>query len=629
MDLLSKLYLPGVRVDILENTIQGNNLQIRINDIIATTNDLIAILPDDVLRVEHITMPGAEYGAEVGEVINIITKKRISGITGGVNLTNWINGIYGNDNVNFKANHKDSEFALNYTFGYSRYGKVYQNSSEIFLLKDGSEFTRKRDGLPGTQKLFTHSPSVNYNLRKDNITLNMLLRGDIYDLPVNKASTLISDETDAISSQSHISNKYYRPSADIYLKTNFKNNQYLIVDVLGTYTNTDYSRTYTEIYRDQSSETFDYKTDGDKYSLIAEARYGMTFKNNDNFSAGLKYDQSYMNNLYKNFNGDVLSDDKLNNYDMYMFTQYQGAVKEFRYGVGAGYSRQYYSMNGKKHSFNAFRPNLNLMYPFGKFIARYNFAINTMNPQLSQLSEFEQWQNAYEVTVGNPLLKPSRSIVNALNLQFSTEKIELSINTYHQLSLKAFAASSIQRIDEADDTFYFLYRYDNQRNFAHLQFILNVRATLIEQHLYFTAFGGINRYFNRGNDFYNNYTGYIGNFQLNGSYNNWSAQITYSLPMTIKFVETKIKNSSRNSALISYQYKSASLGVGFSNILTKGKVSESDLRSRVVRKRVDTYNKSTNNIVSLRIGWNFNRGRKYNSESKSIDNRDTDTGIVM
>lgn len=431
MDLLSKLYLPGVRVDILENTIQGNNLQIRINDIIATTNDLIAILPDDVLRVEHITMPGAEYGAEVGEVINIITKKRISGITGGVNLTNWINGIYGNDNVNFKANHKDSEFALNYTFGYSRYGKVYQNSSEIFLLKDGSEFTRKRDGLPGTQKLFTHSPSVNYNLRKDNITLNMLLRGDIYDLPVNKASTLISDETDAISSQSHISNKYYRPSADIYLKTNFKNNQYLIVDVLGTYTNTDYSRTYTEIYRDQSSETFDYKTDGDKYSLIAEARYGMTFKNNDNFSAGLKYDQSYMNNLYKNFNGDVLSDDKLNNYDMYMFTQYQGAVKEFRYGVGAGYSRQYYSMNGKKRSFNAFRPNLNLMYPFGKFIARYNFAINTMNPQLSQLSEFEQWQNAYEVTVGNPLLKPSRSIVNALNLQFSTEKIELSINTYH------------------------------------------------------------------------------------------------------------------------------------------------------------------------------------------------------
>lgn len=77
--LLSKLALPLISVDEVAHTISAPNnmgaVQVRINDIEATANDLSSIDLSAVKYVEYIRNPGARYGQNVGFVINIIVKK--------------------------------------------------------------------------------------------------------------------------------------------------------------------------------------------------------------------------------------------------------------------------------------------------------------------------------------------------------------------------------------------------------------------------------------------------------------------------------------------------------------------------------------------------------------------------
>lgn len=56
-DLLKKMTLPGIEVNTLERTItsrQGGGVQVRINGVKATTQDILALRPDEVTKVEYI-----------------------------------------------------------------------------------------------------------------------------------------------------------------------------------------------------------------------------------------------------------------------------------------------------------------------------------------------------------------------------------------------------------------------------------------------------------------------------------------------------------------------------------------------------------------------------------------------
>ena len=58
-------------------------MQLRINDIVASTAQVQALRPDEVLRVEYIDNPGVRYAdTEVEAVINYIVVGRVGHIRG-------------------------------------------------------------------------------------------------------------------------------------------------------------------------------------------------------------------------------------------------------------------------------------------------------------------------------------------------------------------------------------------------------------------------------------------------------------------------------------------------------------------------------------------------------------------
>ncbi|SHK91563.1 hypothetical protein [Xylanibacter ruminicola] len=100
--LLAKLTLPHIRVDEAMNNITAltnlGTVQVCINDIIASREELQTLDLQGIDHIEFIDNPGVRYGEGVAYIINIKVKKAVSGYVFGTQLTESIFG-YGH---NFK-----------------------------------------------------------------------------------------------------------------------------------------------------------------------------------------------------------------------------------------------------------------------------------------------------------------------------------------------------------------------------------------------------------------------------------------------------------------------------------------------------------------------------------------------
>ena len=78
VSLLQHLQIPGLSVNAIEKTITtnfGESVLLRINGVEVTQAEVIAIRPEDVIRVEVHEQPGLRYGGAAA-VINYIIKRR-------------------------------------------------------------------------------------------------------------------------------------------------------------------------------------------------------------------------------------------------------------------------------------------------------------------------------------------------------------------------------------------------------------------------------------------------------------------------------------------------------------------------------------------------------------------------
>ena len=119
--LLAKLTLPHIRVDETMNSITALTslgiVQVRINDVIASREDLQTLDMQGVDHIEFIDNPGVRYGEGIAYIIDIKVKKPISGYVVGTQLTNTLTTVNGSESLYGKINRGRSELALSYDLG--------------------------------------------------------------------------------------------------------------------------------------------------------------------------------------------------------------------------------------------------------------------------------------------------------------------------------------------------------------------------------------------------------------------------------------------------------------------------------------------------------------------------------
>jgi hypothetical protein len=90
LDLLQKLMLSRIQVNPVTQDVGilgGGEVQLRINGVKVEKNDVIALLPSDIIRVEYHDNPGLRYG-NAAAVIDYIVRRHETGGNLGVNLQN-------------------------------------------------------------------------------------------------------------------------------------------------------------------------------------------------------------------------------------------------------------------------------------------------------------------------------------------------------------------------------------------------------------------------------------------------------------------------------------------------------------------------------------------------------------
>lgn len=92
LELLQKLPIPLLEVNPFYRSITSldptGDVATLINDIPADANEVVALDPKQIRRVEVIRKPGTKYGDHLAMAINIVLKQARNGISLGVNTTN-------------------------------------------------------------------------------------------------------------------------------------------------------------------------------------------------------------------------------------------------------------------------------------------------------------------------------------------------------------------------------------------------------------------------------------------------------------------------------------------------------------------------------------------------------------
>ena len=349
-DLLKLMMLPGIKVDPVQQTVsslRGGGVQVRINDVKAGTQDILALQPDEVVRVEYIDNPGVRYSdTSLDAVINYVVKRRYSGYVGGVQTMQAVAVGFNNSSAYFKFNHKKSEFSFNYSFNYRDYDKRRYDETADYYFPDGTTRHREYRGYNTPFMYNTHDFQLGYNLAEpDKYTLNARFNLNIGNNPYRGVNQLaVETGQPDLYQYNKASSSSYSPALDLYFSANLPHKQSIAANVVGTYIHTDYDYLMRQYLFDQSPSQsmqaapvndYSYSTLGKKYSLIAEAIYAKEFKKTT-LSAGGEFSISRTDNDYT---GAVNTDALLNSNNLYLFAQLQGKLAWLNYTVGVGANR--------------------------------------------------------------------------------------------------------------------------------------------------------------------------------------------------------------------------------------------------------------------------------------------------
>ena len=618
--ILEKLTLANIRIDNISHTIttidNRGSVQLRVNGIVVGKQEMLALNPKDIAKINFINNPGVRYGESIAYVIDIVTRRNESGYTIGTDITSALTTLQGDGSVYGKWNHGKSEWSLSYDVsGYKNKGEKSKQLAE-YTLTDGSIYTIERNDVESLRKAIAHEAKLTYNWADSTATVfQTSFSGTFNNTPDNYNIKDITDGSRQYRATSRDDDKSYSPVLDIYFFRQFTPRQSITANAVGTYISTQTSSYYDE------GTPYQYEVDGKTASLLTEVVYENRLKP-FTLSTGLNYSYKYTKNDYL---GDASSLTKTNNNRLYAFAEIKGMLKQLRYTLGTGASYIHYTQNGHRYYYWTFHPKASLTYQFNNNLQlSYTYQMRDVVSRIAMTSDATVRTNSMEWTVGNPDLKPSHDMDHRLQLSYNTQRLQTLVEGYYKQCLKP----NMAHYERTDDN-RFIYTQINQKEIDALDIMAYASYWLLPEKLQMAANGGIYRCFNFGYDYTHCYTSwyyagsitaYLGKFTLQGYVDNGN-----------RFLEGESKgyNGAYSVLKASYTWRDWQFSLSWGNPFNSHyKSYENELLNRNLYKHTIGYSKDSGNQVSLNISWRINRGSRHKSAEKTISLSDKDNGII-
>ena len=437
VDLLRNLLIPRLSVSPIDNSVSttdGGTVQLAINGRKATKEEVTALQPSEIIRVEMLEDPGLRYG-EADAVVNYVVRRYDMGGSFGYDGTQSSKSWFGNHNVNGKLNFGKSEISFYYGTNQQYFEELWYKRTETFTFEDGSQYHRHQQTEPVYSKGYDGNGGLTYNLQDGNkYMLNITAKlnhgadptreekGKLY---TEEYPELVTDRIDMYHGSD------FTPSLDIYYQRNLKNKQFLAFNAVGTYMRTTRQSQYKEFLNNEPIVDYSSSVKGKKYSLIAEGIYEKSFANGGRLNTGIKHTQSYTNNLY---DGTLFYHTRMRQAVSYGYVQYNGKWQKLRYGFGVGATRSWFHQDGQKEYEKwSFNPRFNLSFTFNNhWSTSLQGNASSRNPSLADISAADQLIDSLQIKRGNPDLDTYMQYALKYRLNFNKGKVNIGFsNNYY------------------------------------------------------------------------------------------------------------------------------------------------------------------------------------------------------
>lgn len=618
--ILQKLALPNLRVDNVAHTISAidnrGGVQIRVNGIIVGKEEMLSLDPKFISKIDFIDNTGVRYGENVAYVINIITKKQENGYVLGTDLTSYLTSLNVDGTVYGKWNTGKSQFALSYNANGGRFDKIKSLETADYTLSDGNIYTIERNDLETLKKGAAQNVKLTYNLADTTAYLfQVTLYKNFRNTPKDYCLRSITDGLQQYEVTQLNSSRGDDQWIDLFFFRQLTSRQSITANAVGTYISTTNKNYYDE------GAPYQYDVKGKTASALSEVVYENRLKP-FKLSVGLNHRYKYTKNDYI---GDASALTEMNQHNVYAFSEIKGGYKEFRYSLGLGGSYIHYGQGEHNYDFWTLRPKATISYNLlhGMNI-QYTFEMKDRASRIAMINDATIQTNSMEMTVGNPALKPSRDIDQSLRLSYNHQRWNTYINGFYRHCRKPNMALYERTTDDK-----FIYTQINQKEIDLLNLTAYVSCWILDDKLQVSAYGGMQRCFNYGNDYSHFYTSwfyigyitaYLGNFTLQGYIDNGN-----------RFLEGEKRGYSGSYSTIqaSYQLKDWQFSLSWTNpFINNYKSNEAEILNQDLHKLTTVYDRDSGNQVSLSVSWRMSRGKKYKSADKTINLRDTDDGIM-
>lgn len=632
VSLLQNLQIPRIVISPIDNsvkTLSDESVQLRINGVEASTSDVKAINPKDIIRVEYHDQPGVRYNGAAA-VVDYIVKHRD---TGGSLMLAGTNGLtlpgIGNYYLAGKVHFNKS--SLQAIASYSPYDIYWtRTNNETYNFSTG-KVENNEVGEPTRYKTYPVNVSLNYNWTNgDKNMLNIRLRDNMAYTPYGPSDrdSRLYQPTDSFEIHDHDKSSSQSPSLDIYYQHNLPHKQHLYFDVVGTYINTHSDRRFlqTPLRGSASTDTTDVLSSvrGDKWSLIGEAIYEKEWEN-IMLTVGARHNQQWVKNTYL---GSTEATVNMTTAETYAFAEMRHRVDKFSYVVGIGVMHTLIEQGGQKQSTWIARPQLTMSYDFGKgWFWKYKGYVSGYQPSLSQLSDITQQIDKYQMRRGNPKLKSVMYVSNEMELSWQSKHVNVSIWANYSYDHKPIMEETYEEI--IDGSAYAIRTYDNQRGYHKLNVSPSVQVKLLDNKLMFNVTPFVKYMVSQGNNYNHKHVNYGvrgGIFYLLKGWRFYADVVTAQHNL---WGETLTLGELTHDIGINYNSEHFGFGIMMVNPF-------SPHGSRTVTKDLSALAPASNTavmqnyrqVLMLNFNVNLEFGTKHREGWQRLNNEDTESGIL-
>lgn len=624
ISLFQKLPLAGLEANPINRTlsVDGGTPFILINGVPSTMDDVNALQPKDIAKIEFSRITPARY-ADRGNsgFLNITLKQRNDGGQIYIWGRSAVNTAFVDGNVRASYHQGPSQFTLSYNPSWRNYQKVYDNSTESYIGNDFRVDLEEHDRNPFYYH--THNIGLKYDYSPN---INTLFSAKFNITPFFRKSRSMANTIDSYlgdyENDNMTRNKELSPSLDLFFKRNFNDKNTLEVQMVGTLSASDYRRNNQYFFSDGTDSEYIMDVDSRRRSVISEISYNHQFSDKTSLSAGYQNTVSHSTNTY------LTTDYKpiLTENNNYVYARLGQQVGKVYFSLATG-AKLYWIKNdlNKRHfirNLTTARVSWNMNQKWNLVAA---FQYSPSIPSLSALTDYPQQQTPYLISNGNPDLKVAQTFLYQLMPSFQYKKFSASL-LMNLREIKDFVTPDMFYLGDR----MFLSQSINAKSFWYAGGNLNLKISDIY------GFGanvniGIDYYETSGADWTHHLTSVDGSFSI--WWNKGPYTISYWRKIPGKYLSGNYVGKEENGDMLSFDYqpnKHWTFGAGWWYMFDKkGTKYPSWGYSSVNPYFKERYIKNNGNMIVLTVSYSADFGSLFRTSRRSLNNSDRGSSLLQ